>query len=301
MGATVSACCVPNLSYDFGVGDGLPFPFPAYCNMGSGDYLCNSDGECPIEWGLNGCDKSGGLPGKCVTCTKDAHCADGVCEGGECIPCREDANCSGGTPVCVNTNCLACRVDSDCPANDPACTSSNTCITCISDEHCSDPAKPVCVDSPFFGSICSECGTDADCNNPAEPRCLDDYFYGEKQCVECIDDTDCGGFTPGCGASSVCVECSLDEHCVEGEVCDSETCIIPVEKGLCESCASDAECKDGTACRAARSSGGGSFTKCRTECMDSPDCSRSINSLYNGLCGDYMYGDYTTWCGCNND
>ena len=112
------------------------------------------------------------------------------------------------------------------------CSPNNDCVECLTSEHC----EGVCT--PFF--TCAACNDNTQCDDGllcnGRETCLNGLciagippacgvnFCSERlqQCVDCLDDIHCDvGF---CGNQGVCVECVVDDHCLEEAICEDGEC-----------------------------------------------------------------------------
>ena len=160
-------------------------------------------------------------------CSPTAACPSGTSlEAGRCVEADVGATADGG----ADANVDAATVDAHAPCGGacngttPHCdTASDTCVACLTDDHCTDPDASVCGTQ----HTCEACGTSADCTHlTATPVC----------------DT----------AAMSCVECLTNEDCAATEGCDAEThaCVTftPDSVDTCGACTRDAECHTGQLC-----------------------------------------------------
>jgi hypothetical protein len=111
--------------------------------------------------------------------------------------CSTDDNCAGadaGTPACelkgdAGARCVECTKNTHCGGSKPVCdTSADQCVECTgaagnAGMECKDSGKSVCN---------------------AQTR----------SCVQCIDNSKCGGTTPICDKTqNKCVPCTADSEC----------------------------------------------------------------------------------------
>ena len=123
------------------------------------------------------------------------------CSDGECSPrvCRYPGNC--------DYSCMDCRSDANCgwASGRPYC-SGNSCVQCTSVGHCaSNNNCDVSCDS-------GKCNVHSslDCTSQkGTPYCV----IGSSKCVECLDNSHCGGSKPYCSSSNTCEECLNNFHC----------------------------------------------------------------------------------------
>ena len=225
--------------------------------------MCTALRHCASKPGLNVCSLSGDLKYQCV----EVECLDSIAD------CRQDGyvpeTCdlvSGSETQYTCIECSASEQDNRCPYN-MACI-DNTC-TCSSDAECGDD-RPRCVDGRCefecqssddceFQMTCSNttntcvCESDMDCGGD-RPVCELDIL-GSQKCVECVESQSCLAnqdeqvcVTSGENAFT-CAQCSLNSHCSEGLLCNTETntcsqCLsgldCPSNKPYCK----DGECKE---------------------------------------------------------
>lgn len=103
------------------------------------------------------------------------------------------------------------------------------------------------------------CKSDKDCKAP--------LVCGDNKCVECNDDSQCGGKRCVEHACVAKPECERDDQCAPGQVCQA---------GTCKACSTDADCGPGGVCNA------GACQKAKAckkddDCADDEDCT-------NGFC-----------------
>ena len=124
------------------------------------------------------------------------------------------------------------------------------------------------------------CGASAMC--PAERS-----VCSAAQCVQCAEDSDCGGALRACVANT-CVECAANEHCPMKKVCDlgiqrctepctaTEPCndknraVCDVNRAWCVQCLQDADCDAKHVCDTTRSECVGCMSN--TDCGDAGAC-----------------------------
>ncbi len=221
--------------------DGDPCNGTEVCSSGT----CGSTGDpCPgqicIPNVVPSSQPASALPPDyiCQDCVSDDNCTDELyCNGAE--------YCSNGTCYSEGDPCI--EQGSSLPAAyGPICDEANdACVECVSDDNCTDEAKPFCNEN----NACVECLSDGNCDdgvfcNGTETcdngTCMPfegDVCQGElcneeiDQCVGCLDDRDCEGDnnTPRCGESFQCVQCLDALDCAEEELCNEEgTCVTAV-------------------------------------------------------------------------
>jgi hypothetical protein len=159
---------------------------------------CVVDTDCPLS-DLH-CDPQSG---HCVACLRNDQCQDlnfGVCgTAHQCVECNVDGDCPNGRCEPTTHRCIpSCADGGACPPGLPMCSRSGDCVNCYSSAYCSGYRYSVVCD-PAVG-----------------------------QCVQCIDDGDCGGTRPRCDRQSGrCVQCLGSSGCEDWEACDPEshTCV----------------------------------------------------------------------------
>ncbi len=285
----------------------------AHCPVGA---VCNPDGVC--EAGCRSEQDRCELgkvcrPGHgCVECTLDTQCGPGrVCGvNNTCV-----AGCSAANQACPLGlvcdlsvgRCVACVRHSDCrnPAV-PFCEpTSNRCVECLTGVDCRDPARPVCDPST---NSCVRCVLDSQCpagnvctNNACVPGCsanqacpAGQVCSGAGQCVQCLNDTHCGGATPRCDTqSSRCVAClpGATDNCPVGQYCRNDfVCERGCKAGAdcpsgvclpnhsCGGCTADSQCAAGNVC---------SNGTCIAACSATAPCGAG-KECCNGRCEDLV-------------
>jgi hypothetical protein len=208
--------------------DGDPCNGEESCNLGT--FQCQSTGA------LGEGEQCGGDP---LWICKSSECTQVECvSGGDC----NDGNACNGTETCdFATN--MCQ-DGTAPAPGTSCGGGNLCNayeqcvtpTCTTDAFCND------------GNICN--GTET-CDLSIY-ECQDGTPPGEG--------TQCGGETDIClGGVCESVECTLDSHCVDGNICNGT-----------ETCSGSYECQAGTQAPDGESCGGGNICEAG-ECVPGPE------------------------------
>lgn len=194
------------------------------CNTSSNECVeCNIDGECGNNEVCTDhvCVSTG--------CTVNADCTNPslpFCEpiSGTCIECNNNIDCGPGQN-CISGECVstACTVNGDC--TDPAAplcdTGSGVCVECLGTGDCN--VGDVCDNNVCVGGTCTD---NVDCTNPAKPIC------DNNQCHECVTALDCtgnpiynGNGQTLCDANQECVECINDNDCgIVGETCQNGIC-----------------------------------------------------------------------------
>jgi hypothetical protein len=160
---------------------------------------CGTDADCSpgqtCDPSSNSCLCAGG---NSCGCTSNQDCMTAgqgnVCEdGGTCVGCLQDSDCTNpdaGGPFCLSNSCVQCEVPSQCPPTAPGCdSSSNTCGTCSLNTDC--PSGDGCqlnsstAPNPYCAGICGLKGAPTD-----------------GGCVQCAEDSDCGGSVGACNVDS---------------------------------------------------------------------------------------------------
>jgi len=179
---------------------------------------------------------------------------------------------------------------------------------CLEDPEC-DEGNPCTINACVYaggglyecgwGFITGCCHTLFDCP-VGTAHCGDVDDDGLPECVECMDDDECGDdnicsvdlcIDGGCSNVPVAESCAVDEDCDDGDPCTAESCDI----ALCGCqyapvdgcCIVDSECDDGSACTIDRCI----FYECRhgpkfigqTCCTDDDDCVPN-NPCHKGTC-----------------
>ncbi len=205
-----------------------------------------------------------------VDCDDANPCTNDTCSMGACAntPAPAGTSCSAGS--CDGAgNCVGCTRDADCAGSTPFCdTASNTCVQCRSNAHCDD-ANP-CTNDTCSGNTCSHTDVPAGTASCTLPGGGAGVCNGSGDCVQCVDNRDCGGLTPYCNAATnTCVECRFDALCNDGNPCTNDRCTTSGSclntnavsgtvcpggvcngAGSCVECLSSAQCSDGNPCTA---------------------------------------------------
>ncbi|MFO0606815.1 MAG: hypothetical protein U0324_26825 [Polyangiales bacterium] len=210
---------------------------------GTPDYLdTDSDNDCLPDMR----ESASGRTNPAVPGAPDLNCpaTAPVCDraAGVCL-CNVDRDCGAATPVCdrASRTCVACASDAQCAALDPArpaCSnagaSAGRCVPCTSSMHCRAPT-PLC-DVP--SNTCVACLANRDCADPARPAC-DATSHACRPCAAATASTDC----PDAGARACAVTGSNAGRCVQCVTnADCRTGVCDVATNRCVGCASDADC-----------------------------------------------------------
>ena len=273
---------------------------------------CLADSDCggvmsgkvcdPTHTCIDGCHPTGnGCPNPLFCTSTDATI-------GQCVECLGDSDCGGPTSgkVCdpSTDKCVdGCHpTGNGCPVGD-ACTSTDAtigqCVDCLQDSDCGgamsgkvcDTTKSTCIDG---------CHTPGNgCPNGQECSSTDATI---GICVECLQDSDCGG--PGSGKvcdtnTSKCIDgCkgTNEGDCPQGEVCTSMDTTI----GQCVECLTDTDCGDANSGKVCDTSTSTCVDGCHTPgngCPDGQPCTsmdapigQCAECLTDTDCGDATSG-----------
>lgn len=121
----------------------------------------------------------------------------------------------------------------------PACHETDKlCVECTADSYCGGTLKSACN---VEESVCVECNVEtekANCGDPAKSVCGENH-----ECVECVDDDQCGGDKPRCKkASNICAACTPETQAVDCTEAGKTIC-HPLSN-TCEECGTNSDCKD---------------------------------------------------------
>ena len=239
--------------------EGKPCPDPYVCDLeASVCRNCLTDFDCISKNGKSRfCNTTSYT---CQGCLTDTDCGpNSSCQEGQCVyGCQGDADCTTAEYPHCDTDirqCVQCVSNDQCNGTAPYCDVNgyrDVCVPCLEDIHCNSTILPKCdVDQhtcvqcltnidcltkgltlPYCNvaqHICQECLVDSDCDGDAHKAC----YLG--QCVECDNDSQCGGSTPFCNTTRHrCQECLSDVDCPSG-VCFN---------GDCVGCINDSQCLD---------------------------------------------------------
>lgn len=160
--------------------------------------------------------------------------------------------CTSSKPICIEATeaCVECLTSDNCKAfpNRPVCdnlpgsSNVNTCVGCLSNRDCLDPAASFCDTSvdpvtKVPKNTCVPCVGSGDCQHiVGKTVCLPANDAQPSMCVQCTNSNNaaCKSTT---GETTLCH--GVDHTCTEA---------IPASKGLCDACVSDAQCMDGQVC-----------------------------------------------------
>ena len=177
------------------------------------------------------------------------------CIGEECTEtsvdasaCETSADCVAGA-VCTDGVCVAetlegeepavttCNSTNDCPMGEFCDLTTNTCVGCLTDEHCD--LGLYCLDDGTCGSPTVDdtdtggdtggssmsCESDVDC--PTGYDCVDGMCAPtQNQGLSCTEQSDCDPYGRVCYGGQ-CEPCSASILCPEGLQCSSGICIDP--------------------------------------------------------------------------
>jgi hypothetical protein len=163
-----------------------------------------------------------------ASCRSDLRFTDVACtvDGG--------GTCGLSTLHCLNGSCVACVDDTHC--TDPAfprcdtalrrCVQCGVATDCGSNQKCSGGrCYSLCTGGcPAAAprcddSMCTQCDDGAGCPSAAAPHC------SQHLCFACLVDGDCGAATPRCDVvRKSCVQCAGDPDCpTNAPLCDLST------------------------------------------------------------------------------
>ena len=239
--------------------EGKPCPDPYVCDLEANVCRnCLTDFDCISKNGKSRfCNTTSYM---CQGCLSDSNCGpNSQCLDGQCVyGCQGDADCTTAEYPHCDTDirrCVQCVNNGQCNGTMPYCDVNgyrDTCVPCLEDVHCNSTILPKCdVDEhtcvqcltnidcltkgltlPYCNvtqHVCQECLVDSDCDGGAHKAC----YLG--QCVECDNDSQCGGSTPFCNITRHrCQGCLNDADCPFG------VCL----NGDCVGCANDSQCAD---------------------------------------------------------
>ncbi len=246
---------------------------------------CYSDADCPGDHNL--CKDNACVSVDCIAdgeCEPNQLCLENNCEY---VSCTEVADCPGSLPACQEGICIYCTEDAECKDPAYCVEEDGTCAECTDNAHC-DPGKicenNVCVEDAectentnclswevCTGGECTYCTWDIQCDVDSDERCtsnglclvncdiaectLDEtciYDEGVQQpfCmlnpgISCDVDGQC---LTGLCDGGICAECSSDDHCAAGEICEDNTCIVEEPESPGSSCQDNADCLSWEAC-----------------------------------------------------
>jgi hypothetical protein len=203
---------------------------------------CNGPADCGPD---AVCDR---VQQRCFQCLGDTDCHDlekSTCSRRrECVDCEDNLGCAAPTPVCNVDTCVECTSDTNCSGDKHRCTSDDHCVECLTrDGDCRVAGKPVCI---VGERRCVQCIADRDCGDPGASHC-----NASNACAGCSDDSQCAHLpaTPYCDeAAHRCVECDKRLGC-DNNACvpSTHTCSNVPRRTLetCVSCESDEQCRSG--------------------------------------------------------
>ena len=178
------------------------------CMAGACIGTCTQDSDCPST--MPTCVVQDGQ-GLCTACTQDGDCATWTpstphCARGLCVECVANSQCpvNPGDPAQANLRMCAGSICVQCGGATPA----------EADQYCvaNYPATPYCAGVVTQGGptqLCVQCRSDNHCTDPAAPHCLN------GQCVGCVSDGDCGE-GQHCGAGKQVRDLRRDARVLSG-------------------------------------------------------------------------------------
>ncbi|KAI2804698.1 hypothetical protein BLOT_003686 [Blomia tropicalis] len=226
---------------------------------------CRSNSDCSFKFACinqlcqNPCSlKTCGTHATCTPINHEAICRCPEGYAGDPVSgchveqeeCYADHDC-GLSKICVSNRCLiGCRLDDNCPFD-------KTCFK----RKCIDPCS---VDGACgVGALCKPLGHRADC------RCPPNYLGDSK--IHCVE-----------SKQKLEFECSADNQCGPGKVCDDHFCVDVVKQ-----CHYDSACNPGDICDEG---------KCIAGCRTDNDCTFD-RACYNSKCTNPC--SVQTPCGLN--
>lgn len=169
---------------------------------------------------------------------------DNAVEDGE----EDGVDCGGACDSCTVVVVSECDVDADCEdlygtgyvCEDDECTLSEETVTCENDDDCG--SGEICLDSSCIEGDCNyqgdEASDEADCEYPDYNEnvynCPSDCWCGDGVCDDV--EADAGSSSDyycaeDCGEETATEECTTDDDCASGEICDSGTCVEETVSG----------------------------------------------------------------------
>ncbi|UCC30743.1 MAG: hypothetical protein JSU86_00400 [Phycisphaerales bacterium] len=185
----------------------------------------------------------------CVECLSAANCEDGnictddVCDAfGACdnpdntIPCDDGSFCTA-IDECSEGGCVGTGYA--CP--DEVCDEANDrCVECLTDPDCDD--ANVCTDDFCNANLCEYSVNTLSCDDGQ--FCTTTDICEDGICRGSVDPC-----TPPLLCSETldaCVECEVDQHCNDGNICTTDLCLY----NTCTNNANTIPCDDGLFCTA---------------------------------------------------
>jgi hypothetical protein len=228
--------------------------------LGAGD--CIDGNICTDDL----CDASGSCnnPSNTVPCDDGAFCTlTDMCSGGVCVGSGE--TCPGAVCDEPNNRCVECLLDADCDDGN-VCT-TDSCNANV----CANVANTVSCDDGQFCTTTDVCsgGVCVGANDPCSAPLI---------CSEAINS---------------CVQCELDEHCDDDNLCTTDVCFF----NTCSNTNNVAPCDDGLFCTTTDGCSGGT-------CVGTGDaCPGQLCDEAGDICVDcFTVGDCADdFVGCTVD
>ena len=237
---------------------------------------CASNADCPTKQSPL-CDKTSGICVACLTdkdcstgyrlgdrclknsrgykscgCVADTDCAKNphgptCAQGAKRCSCSSDSQCKQAPyTLCYKpydgaayAHCQKkCVNPTDCGKGLACMLTSKKCGWCLTDQQCSDKARPYCQQAT---SSCVACKTDKECTSSSKKRCVP--IYG--QCAQCATSAHCtAAAQPYCDqAYFACFECLEDKHCSgKGSYTWGNACTFNMFMGRICRCDTNADC-----------------------------------------------------------
>ena len=233
----------------------------AECENSAGGYTCTCPAPAYEGDGMTcGCAEGyaadPGTPGRCRaengnSCSVNADCLSGACEGGTCCAAACDApgNCQAAEGA-------TCEDGSTCQylqaAAGTACDDQDACT----DDVCDDNGQ--CVSAPFDAN--ERCIMGSSCQAPSCDSALGCVYTNVAAGTACDDGDPCTT-TDTCDALGACLGSGLPAECDDGNECTEDSCVRAADApmgfncqqenrdGTCDApdaCAASGVCTDGT-------------------------------------------------------
>jgi hypothetical protein len=224
-----------------GIGTCALYKFTTYCGDGQGCVGYKNCTNCPQDCpechycGNGKCNEletHESCPEDCdecyhvVDCNDNNPCTTDSCVGGVCVwennslLCDDGIYCNG-FDTCSGGNCVEGSGSPCNPHSTPFCNEGQKrCVECEQHGHCDD-------NNPCTEDVCS--GGDCYYSHNAMPCDDGDYCNGTDTCEggECRIHTGispCGGVAHCSNDLKKCVQCLVDSHCDDDEVCTTDFC-----------------------------------------------------------------------------
>jgi len=216
-----TGACLPRLGNGAAIPTDAPHMGPTLdgsCTDDAATLVCAS-GVCDTR--DDACGFATGI-GPCTVADEGSVCRTGHCGTtggveGKCVDCSDDAHCSGDTPICnvMKGSCVECTSSDDCSGKTPICDLEHSlCVKCNGDKGstasnaCANGAAPFCALSGSAQGSCGKCSKDADCEGHMGNIC----------------DTTSGLCKTGCNIDA---DCPINEWCND----DEHTCTLKLPNG----------------------------------------------------------------------